>query len=243
MRFDSYADAAKEVVGECNLCGSKSFSPVAMLDRYELLAPSVMCDSCGLKFLYVRGHYRRLLTQHFGRDFSPHSIEAEQERYAERLCGWLAPFMEKTRGGLLLDLGGSTGVVADRLSTTFNLDATVVEPSQAEADRARSRGLAVANVRLEDYAAGGNHYDLVTLCQTVDHLLDIKAALSSIRQWVAPDGLFFVDFVEGGPTKIDHPFYLQGVTMQKYVGQAGFKVVAMDSSTDGIHVNVICKAA
>jgi hypothetical protein len=49
--------------------------------------------------------------------------------------------------------------------------------------------------------------------------------------------------VENCPPKIDHPFYLNQQTMQKYLGQAGFKVKAMVSVKDGIHVNVLCEAA
>jgi 2-polyprenyl-3-methyl-5-hydroxy-6-metoxy-1,4-benzoquinol methylase len=151
--------------------------------------------------------------------------------------------MDKARGGTMLDLGGSTGVVADWLARAFNLDATVVEPSAGEALRAHDKGLAVANVPLEEYDAGGNHYDLVLLCQTVDHLLDIRWALARIRDLVAPGGLFFVDFVEDGPIKIDHPFYLTRKTMTEYLRRAGFEVRAQEKSEDGLHVNVLAAVA
>ena len=39
-------------------------------------------------------------------------------------------------------------------------------------------------------------FDLVLLCQTIDHLLDIAATLHSIRSWVAPGGLAFVDVLD-----------------------------------------------
>jgi 2-polyprenyl-3-methyl-5-hydroxy-6-metoxy-1,4-benzoquinol methylase len=210
---------------------------------------------CGLIFLSLRmtaeayrdfyecGHYRKLLTEFYGKPMTPTSIEAEQAHYADRLSDWLRPHMDKLRGGLLLDLGGSTGVVAERLSKDFNLDGTVVEPAPPEPSAARDRGLAVANVRLEDNAAGGNHYDLVTLCQTVDHQLDIRGALGRIRALLAPGGLFFVDFVENGPLKVDHPYYLTQKTMRRYVERAGFRVKALEPSSDGLHVNVLCEAA
>lgn len=250
MRFDFYDEAPKEVVGKCNLCDGRRFLPSSLLDRYELIAPSVRCEACGLRFLHVRmteaayeefyegGHYRKLLTAHFGRDFGPQSIEAEQAVYADRLSTWLAPYMAEVASGLLLDLGGSTGVVAEHLAKAFDLDATVVEPSKAEAERAHSRGLTVANTRLQDYSSP-NLFNLVTLCQTVDHLLDIKADLARIRKWVARNGLLFVDFVENCQAKIDHPYYLNSDTMHAYLIQAGFKRVAMAPSSDGIHVNVL----
>lgn len=252
MTFPFYEQAPKEVVIACNLCRSKAFSKLGKMDRYGRHAPTVECKTCGLVCLsermtpeayrefYQQGHYRALLSQFYGRPVTAHTIQAEQMVYAARLAIWLAPYMESHTGGLLLDLGGSTGVVAERLQQEFNLDATVVEPSPAEADLAGSKGLAVATMGLEDYDAGGNHYDLVTLCQTVDHLLDIRAALKRIRGWVKPGGLFFVDFVENGPIKIDHPYYLTRQTMSEYRLKAGFSEVVMEPSGDGLHVNLLC---
>lgn len=254
MRFDYYDTAPKEVVSECNLCGGRRFLPAGLIDRYELIAPTVRCAACYLRFLYVRmtepayrdfyeqGHYRSLLSTHFGREINAHTIEAEQAVYADRLSTWLLPHVSEVTGGLLLDLGGSTGVVAEHLCKAFDLDGTVVEPSEAEAQRAHSRGLNTVAARLQDFKTT-SHYDLVTLCQTVDHLLDIKADLARIRKWVSKRGLLFVDFVEDCPPKIDHPFYLSTDTMHAYLVQAGFKRVAQERSADGIHMNVLAGVA
>ena len=254
MRFDFYDTAPKEVVQACNLCGGHRFLPAGLIDRYELVAPTVRCSACGLRFLLVRmtepayrafymeGHYRKLLSAHYGREITANTIEAEQAVYAERLSTWLAPYMSEVASGLLLDLGGSTGVVAEHLCKAFDLDGTVVEPSEAEAQRAHSRGLTVVSSRLQDFTTT-SHYNLVTLCQTVDHLLDIKADLARIRKWVAKGGLLFVDFVEDCPAKIDHPYYLSADTMHAYLVQAGFKRLACERSADGIHMNVLAGVA
>ena len=254
MNFPFYAQAPKETVTRCNLCESKSFQLQNTVDRYGLTAPVVECKACGLVFLssrmtpiayrlfYEGGHYRRLLSEFYGKPITAQSIEAEQEVYATRLSGWLNPYKAQLWGGLLLDIGGSTGVVADRLAKDFNLDATVVEPSEQEAQRARDKGLSVAPVPFEEYHAGGNHYDLITLCQTVDHLLDIKEAFQHIRSLLSPRGLFFVDFVEDGPIKIDHPFYLTRRTMREFLFQTGFVTRALAKSEDGLHVNILAES-
>jgi 2-polyprenyl-3-methyl-5-hydroxy-6-metoxy-1,4-benzoquinol methylase len=255
VNFPFYAQAPKESVDRCNLCGSSRRHLQNTIDRYGLTAPSVQCEDCGLVYLscrmtptayrtfYQDGHYRELLSLFYGRPITAANIEVDQARYALRLERWLDSYMDKIRGGTMLDLGGSTGVVADWLAKAYNLDATVVEPSAGEAGRAHDKGLAVAQVPLEEYDAGGNHYDLVLLCQTVDHLLDIAGDLARIRQWVAPGGLFFVDFVEDGPIKIDHPYYLSRKTMAKYLSQAGLTVKAEEKSEDGLHVNVLAEVA
>lgn len=252
MRFPFYENAPKEPIQACNLCGSNVLALEGLTDRYGLEAPTARCRECGLVQLSLRmtpeayrefyqaGHYRKLLSEFFGQRVTPVGLEPQQREYAVRLARWLSPHMATLRSGLLLDLGGSTGVVAEHLAYAFDLDATVVEPSAEEADSARRRGLAVAQVPLEDYDAGGNHYDLVTLCQTVDHLLDIKRDLARVRDWVAPAGKFFVDFVEHGPVKIDHPYYLTKQTIKRYLTGAGFRLEAIEPAGDDLHVNVLC---
>lgn len=252
MKFTFYENAPKEPIQACNLCGGRELRLVGMRDRYGLEAPTAECKGCGLKQLSLRmtpaaykefyegGHYRDLLTKYYGKPFTAQSIENGQRIYAKRLAKWLDPDMAPVRGGLLLDLGGSTGVVAEYLAYTYNLDATVVEPSEREAERARGRGLAVAQVPVSEYANGGNHYDLVTMCQTVDHLLDIKGDLERVRGWVAPGGKFFVDFAHGGARKIDHPFDLTPATMAAYLTAAGFKPERMEKVPGRRTVNVLC---
>lgn len=254
MRFPFYESAPKETVTECNCCGSKRYRLVSTLDRYGLDAPSARCADCGLIFLsyrmtadayrefYEQGHYRALLEIVFKKSRGPTMLESDQTRYAERLSARLAQFMTGREGGLHLDLGGSVGIVAERLSRDFNLDSTVVEASQVEAEKARGRGLAVAPVRLQDYEAGGNHYDLITLCRTVDHLLDIKADLGRIRQWLAPGGLFYVDYVIEPETKIDHPYLLSHGPMRRYLEQAGF-VLKATTMMDKRHRAELCEGA
>jgi hypothetical protein len=255
VNFPFYAAAPKEIVSTCNLCGGNRFVLLSLTDRYGLEAPSVQCETCGLRFLsfrmtaaayeefYAGGHYRKLLGDFLGPErMTPQRLESDQTRYAGALVHWLSPHVKGIWGGTLLDLGGSTGIVAEHLSRAFNLDATVVEASIPEANRARDKGLAVANVRLQDYDAGGNHYDLILLCRTVDHLLDIKGDLARIRGWLAPKGLFFVDFVPKTPPKIDHPYILSTSTMRRYLEEAGFVVKGM-GSMEVRHTNMLCETA
>jgi 2-polyprenyl-3-methyl-5-hydroxy-6-metoxy-1,4-benzoquinol methylase len=250
VNFPFYEAAPKEIVAQCNLCGRQAFHMRDLEDRYGLHAPTVQCAGCGLTFLSFRmtekayrefyrdGHYRRLLSEFYGRPITAQSIEDEQRDYAMRLSAWLMPHMDAHRSGLLMDVGGSTGVVAERLVFDYDMDGTVIEPAAEESARARDRGLSVAPVPIEEYD-NPVQYDLILLCQTVDHLLDIKGALRRIRQWIKPTGLFFVDFVENGPVKIDHPYYLTRKTMQEYLARTGFMVKILEPSSDSIHINVL----
>jgi len=252
MIFPFYEQAPKEEVKSCNLCGSTRYALIATVDRYGFDTSWVKCKECGLIFLsyrmtseayrefYEGGHYRRLFSELTNAPVNELTIQSDQARYARYLSKFLAPHINGASGGLLLDLGGSTGTVSERLAMDFNLDATVVEPSAAEAQRARANGLAVVQAPLLEFDPHGTHYDLVLLCRTVEHLLDIKAALALIKGWLAPGGMLFLDFVTVPQMKIDHPYYLTPVTMQRYLVQAGFVVKAQRPAPDARHFNMLC---
>lgn len=264
MTFD-YDTEPKDTIHFCNLCGWGDFKPYANQDRYGLLVHSVQCAGCGLVFLnprmtaaayrefYRSGAYRELLSEFYGRPVTAESIEAEQEVYAERLANVLEPHMDGRTAYHLLDAGGSTGVVAKKLARRFELAGTVIEPSEAEARRAEARGLTVFNGTLDDFVPNGLRYELVTMCQTIDHVLDVGATLLKLKCLMSPGGLLFLDLVDyrvteakkgrEGTIKVDHPFYLEPGTMAPYLSRAGLKVLWSAPSEDGLHVDYVCEAA
>ena len=252
---DWYAKQPKEELTLCNLCGASDFDRCATTDRYGLPVTAVRCLKCGLAFLnprmtkaayldfYRDGIYRKLLSEFYGREISPQSIEKEQREYAGRLTEFLGPMLMERSDKTLLDIGGSTGIVADTLAAEFGLQATVLEPSIPEAQRAAGKGLEVILGGLEDYEGDDRQWDVVLLCQTVDHLVDISEGLTVIRHITREGGVFFVDFVQNCPFKVDHPFYLDTKTMEEYLDKAGFEVLKRRPSPDGVHVDLICEAA
>ena len=254
--FD-YDTEPKERVPTCNLCGAVSPEPERIRDRYGLSVGLSRC-ACGLMYLnprmtaeaygefYAKGHYRRLLSQFYGRKIDASSIERDQRRYAVKAMAVLGPHMNGSHGKLL-DVGGSTGVVSDAFRNVYDLNATVLEPSEAEADAAEARGLSVLRCSLEDVPVSGDNtpligtFDVILMCQTIDHLHDIAGSLEKIQGMLKPKGVFFVDFVSGGPIKIDHPYYLNWRTGRQFMKQAGFEVVSASPDADGLHVNMVCR--
>ena len=59
-------------------------------------------------------------------------------------------------------------------------------PAPDELAHAAAAGMETFAGFAEDADLGARTFDLVLLCQTIDHLLDIAATLHSIRSWVAP---------------------------------------------------------
>ena len=257
-----YAAQPKEVRGRCNLCGYDRFVTLAHRDRYGYPTRGDGCLRCGLVFLnpvmtaeaYGRFYtdvYRPLVSAYHGRLIDAESIQDEQREYASSCADFIEPRLRERSCKTLLDVGGSTGVVAHVIKERFDLLATVIDPAPLEIEVARKLGLETVTAFVEDYDSGGATYDLIVLCQAVDHLLDVSLSLSKIRELISDWGLFFVDIVDfraayrrngsvEAAIKIDHPYYLTDETMRAYLARAGFDVLAIDFARDHLHVGYLC---
>lgn len=250
---------------DCNLCGGKRFVTLTHRDRYGYAANADGCLRCGLVFLnpfmnaeayahFYTEVYRPLVSAYHGRRIDAESIQDEQRDYAAACGDFLESRVLEAGCKTLLDIGGSTGVVAHGLKERFDLQATVIDPAPMEIDVARSLGLQTVAGFVEDYDSGGATYDLIVLCQTVDHLLDVQLSLSKVRSLLSERGLFFVDIVDFraayrrngsvvGAVKIDHPYYIVEHTMSAYLRRNGFDVLAVDYAADHLHIGYLCAPA
>lgn len=262
LAFD-YAQQPKRAVAACNLCGGSYVVVLTHRDRYGYAAPAAGCSSCGLVFLdpvmtreaYARfyaGTYRPLVSAYHGREIDARSIQQEQREYAVERGDLLAPYLAGRGYRTLLDIGGSTGVVANALARRFDLRATVVDPAPLETAQAHALGIETIEGLIEAVDLGDRRFDVVALCQTIDHLLDIGGTLRRVRELLAPGGLLFVDIVDfraaylrnwsiEEAVKIDHPYYLSEPTLVAYLRQAGFDVVRTDFAADHLHVSYVAQ--
>jgi SAM-dependent methyltransferase len=257
-----YTAQALCAVERCNLCGGSERRIVARRDRYGFPASAAGCERCGLVFLdpmlsrdayaeFYERWYRPLVSAHHGRRIDARTLPAEQRAYAESLVAWLGPRLGPRPPATLLDVGGSTGVVAAALRDRFGAAATVLDPAPAELEVAQRLGLDTAAGFIEQYQpADGRRFELIALCQTADHLLDVAGALARIRSLVAPGGWFFVDIVDyravarargsvEAAIKLDHPYSLSDATLRAYLARAGFEVRDARAAADH-HLAYLC---
>ena len=262
IAFD-YGAQSVSPVSSCNLCGDERFVVLTHRDRYRFSVQAHACQGCGLVFLnpvmtadayreFYAHVYRPLVSAYHGRLIDATTVQAEQHDYVEERAALLEPYVEGRDYRTLLDIGGSTGVVAHALATRFGLRGTLLDPAPAEIEKARRRGLDTFTGLIEDFDPGGEQFDIVVMCQTVDHLLDISRALKSIHGLMRTDGVFFVDIVDfraaclrhwsvEESVKVDHPYYLTETTMEAYLTRAGFGIVRTDYAADHLHVGYICR--
>lgn len=259
-----YQTEPKEPVARCNLCGATRFVVLTHRDRYGFPVEAHACAQCGLVFLnprltadaYARFYqsvYRPLVSAFHGRLIDAHTIQDEQRMYAAERAEFLRPFMAR---GLrtLLDIGGSTGIVAAHLAREFGVAATVIDPSPLEVAEARLLGLEAIAGLVERHDFAGRAFDVVIVCQTVDHLLDVSGTLARVRGLLTPHGRLFVDIVDfraaylrnwsvEDAIKIDHPYYLTESTMAAYVRRGGFEILRSEYAADHLHVGYVCRPA
>lgn len=260
-----YAAQPSEAVTACNLCGGHAFVVLVHRDRYGYPAQAHACRACGLVFLNPRmtagsygrfydGVYRPLVSAFHGRLIDAQTIQAEQREYAVDRARVVEPFVREAGLRTLLDIGGSTGVVASRFAQEFLLEGTVIDPAPLEVEQARRAGLETVTGLIEQHDFGTQRFDLVLLCQTVDHLLDVHGTLARIRSLLTTRGLLFADIVDfraaylrnwsiEDAVKIDHPYYLTPETMEAYLRRTGFEILRTDYAADHLHVSYVCRPA
>lgn len=244
----------------CNLCGAtEGFYREGFYDRYGFDQKCSRCLNCSLVFLnprmtkgayaeFYRTTYRPLVSAFHGWEINAQTIQVEQRVYAQALEHFLrASKAFQWRNGshlrgvrTILDVGGSTGVVARHMARLFVAKATVLDPAPEEL--AQAKDLEVLPGFVEDYAFPAGAYDLALLCQTVDHLLDINGTLRKLHNC---SRFLFVDIVDYDRTreiKVDHPFNLTRETMEAFLSMTSWQIRhRADTAND--HVAYLCEAA
>ena len=257
----NYSAQPKEGILPCNLCGSDQWVVLTHRDRYGFPAKATCCGKCGLTVLNPRmkpgayGHfyeaiYRPLVSAYHGRQIDAKTIQSEQVPYAESFIEFAAPFITNEHK-TLLDVGGSTGIVAVEFIREFGLKTTLIDPAPAETAEAEALGIESVTGFIEEWDAGDRKFDVVGLFQTIDHLLDVKATLNKLRDVISDHGVFLVDIVDFRAAmlrnnsveeaiKIDHVYSLTQETAEAYFAQAGFRWVRKSYSADHLHVAYVC---
>jgi ubiquinone/menaquinone biosynthesis C-methylase UbiE len=259
-----YGGRQKEEVRSCNLCGHETFALLTDRDRYGFPARTHLCLGCGLGVMsphltpeeygdFYAHWYRPLCNAMTGKSpqESLSDLMDDQAAYARWLHSNLLVRFIRPEHRSLFDIGGSTGIVASYVARQHPLEAVVLDPSEDELKQAREAGCRGVHGLWEQYEPGDETYDIVLLCRTIDHLLDIHGSLRKARRIVRDGGLFFVDIVDfsevarncgciSRATKIDHVYYLTHQPMLGYLQSVGFEPVAVDVSRNE-RIGYLCR--
>ncbi len=242
----------RAAVSECNACSSRQRVVLAVRDRYGVSVRTALCPGCGLVYLvepltpegyadlYASGSYREVTGRFSRRRRSLQQIRVGQMGYAERMFHLLEPFLTPARDARLLDIGASTGLVADLFRQRLGFGPVLLDPAASEIHQPETRGMQLVASSFEDWETE-DRFELILLCRTVEHLLDLRHSMQKIRELLAPGGIFFCDigdFFElcrlEGPaevvSRIDHCFWLTQETARVLFRRVGFETIAIDAT-------------
>ena len=230
----------------CNVCDSPRYAVLSTHDRYGFPARTAVCLQCGLIYVvdrftpkgysdfYNDGCYREMISQFKAKRQTIAAIDKAQIAYTAGLIASMKGYLPGASGARLLDIGGSTGYVANEFQKHFGLRATLIEPSSEEVAAARKLGLDAHVASLEDFRCE-EQFDVILLCRTIEHLYDLKLSMTRIRDLLKPGGIFYCDIAEfmeicrreGPPeaiTKIDHTYWLTQETARGIFATLGFQI-------------------
>ena len=251
------ATCGRTPIAVCNACGGSRKAVLAERDRYGVAVRTALCLGCGLVYLlepltpeayadfYASGGYRELTGRFSRRRRALAQVRAGQQDYAARVFAALEPHLRPATAegsgarARLLDIGASTGLVADRFRQRLGFDAVLLDPAAKELRQPETRGMRRVASSFEEFEPDGE-YSLILLCRTIEHLLDLRRSLEKVRELLAPGGVFFCDVadffeicrVEGPPeavSRIDHCFWLAQETARVIFRRAGLRTVAIHS--------------
>lgn len=250
----NYSNYFKETVEKCNLCESEEFELYSHRDRYGLPVRSMICKHCGLIFIspkmtekaydsFYSDWYRKLIAAFNGTTEDAVGETTSWNMQADITMKFLAKHMPQMNINRMLDVGGSTGVFAEKVKKTLGCEAIVVDPNKHEIAKALDRGLACTCSSFTTYHTD-KKFELISMLRTIEHLPDIAKAFQKIKGMLTKDGMFLLDIVnhewlykmfkdKALCTKVDHIYQVTDSTVRQYLDKwfKGYEVASSDVSS------------
>lgn len=240
----------------CNLCSSNRLrvvytAPNSERNNYKssylitdkhLKFPRriVKCINCGLIFVPPEEYPEELLSNYM-KMIDENYLEEENgrrmtARYVLKELGRL-----KKYGNRLLDLGCCTGFFLDE-ARKMGWEVYGVELSEWAAQYARERFyLDIYNTTLKKAEFKDNHFDVIIMQDTIEHLVDPKEILIEIRRILKPKGILYINtpdieslaslFLKARWWGINqfHLYYFSKRTLNKMLKSVGFEAIKWSS--------------
>jgi len=251
-------EAALENVDACPLCGSEQFRTTFEEPPYSVRR----CERCGMGWASPRFDQERLeeiyKSENYWRSASPKVQGYTDYRADERL--YLDTFRKRMRfvgrhgspSGRSLDVGCAAGffMAAARES---GFEAHGLEISETIASHARERfgfdTIHIGTLQSAPYPPG--HFDLITMWDVVEHVVDPVALLVKARELLRPGGLLVIETQDIdsrfartlGPRwhhykHEEHIYHFTPSTVRTLLARAGFDVVKLTHRYGGKYVSM-----
>jgi 2-polyprenyl-3-methyl-5-hydroxy-6-metoxy-1,4-benzoquinol methylase len=248
--------AGLQRVDACPLCGSERFRTAFEQPPYAVRR----CERCGLGWVTPRldpdGLAAIYKSERYWRSDSPKTQGYTDYRGAEEL--YLDTFRNRLRyvlrdgprAGRALDVGCAAGFCMAAMRE-LGFEAYGLEVSETIASHAIERfGFDTVHIgTLEQAPYPNSHFDLITMWDVVEHVVDPIALLVKARELLTPGGLLVIEtqdidsaFARAlGPRwhhykHEEHIYHFTPPTVRTLLGDAGFKVAKLTHRYGGKYV-------
>jgi 2-polyprenyl-3-methyl-5-hydroxy-6-metoxy-1,4-benzoquinol methylase len=245
----------------CNLCGADDTAPLAEIDGFHI----VRCRQCGLTYVnprFAQQTLHEIYTESYydhdgiknGQEFYGYDDYVQDEenikitfakrlKVIERLTGEMVR-LNGANKGQLLDVGCATGFFLD-LARSEGWNVVGTEVSSFGARFAQERfGLDVRLGTLRDLCFDGRSFDVVTMWDVIEHVLDPMAELLEVHRVLRDGGLLSIitPDVSSPVARLlgrrweeyrrvrEHVYFFSRHTLTDMLRKAGFEILRMESA-------------
>lgn len=223
-----------------------------LLDEPELIATFMSCDACGLIFQNPRLSQSEI-HKYYPPDYDSYQdIELDNDdlksRIATRgLSKRSQVVMDNMEGGKLLDVGCAIGNFLRMMQKFPGWDLHGIEISEHAARIAREKyQLNVYNGVIEEAKYPPNHFDVVTLWDVLEHIVDPKSLLLEVNRVLKSSGNLILKIPNGGSwdaqlfgkywSGLDAPrhyYVFKRNSITRLLELSGYRIKKMDCSIGG----------
>lgn len=171
----------------CGVCGSQRATPVLDVPRGR---SGAKCLGCGVVHLFPRATSWET-DEHQLKDADAHARQLEAlrpgfEREDARLLARIASV--RPPPGRLLDVGAGTGWFL-RAARTHGWQVVGLEPAAFTPQD----GLEIVRGTIEQAPFSPKSFDVVTMTQVIEHLIDPLAGICTVAGWLSPGGVLAIE--------------------------------------------------
>lgn len=191
---------------QCKLCGNTAPKKLAPLCRnMKILGPGfpeaaydiMACPQCGFVFDSCEsvdqkcfdGYYlsANSKTVNYYDIFPKELAESYFQHIFESVRSYISP------DSAILDVAGGYGELSSWFSSRGYSNITMLDMKRECAQFAADSGLRVIEGNLFDRPLGGETYDLILCSHTLEHFIDLDAAMAVMREALAPGGYLYLE--------------------------------------------------
>lgn len=200
---------------KCNFCGRSNFSVQVAREDLNTFLPGkftmVECNNCGLIYQNPRpsqSSWEQIYPEKYDQykdDRKSSSFKKLSTRYGLRKR--INSIRKYCKGGNLCDIGCSTGEFINEINKSQDWVPYGVEPSFVASEIAQSKGLNVVQGFFEGNVFTNIFFDVITMWNVIEHLIDPSETLSTIYDRLKPGG--WLIFTTPNPESLDHRIFRQ----------------------------------